>query len=66
MEGLVGYARRNFMMPIPRLASWEKFNAHLVTQCQKRRERKLRGHDQTIGERFMKDRERLLPLPAAP
>ena len=66
VEGLVGYARRNFMVPIPRFASWDKFNAHLLTQCQKRRERKLRGHDQTIGGRFMKDREMLLPLPAAP
>jgi transposase len=66
VEGLVGFARRNYMVPLPRFADWEKFNAHLLVQCQKRRERKLRGHDQTIGERFEKDRERLLPLPAAP
>jgi transposase len=66
VEGLVGYARRNFMVPRPRFATWEEFNAHLLIQCQKRRERKLRGHQQTIGERFEKDRERLLPLPAAP
>ena len=65
VEGLVGYARRNFMVPIPRYSTWEEFNAHLLVQSQKRRERKLRGHQQTIGERFEKDRERLLPLPAA-
>jgi hypothetical protein len=66
VEGLVGYARRNFMVPRPRFATWEEFNAHLLIQSQKRRERKLRGHQQTIGERFEKDRERLLPLPGAP
>src|SRR5208337_3416615 len=66
VEGLVGYARRNFMVPRPRFATWEAFNAHLLVQAQKRRERKLRGHQQTIGERFEKDRERLLALPAAP
>src|SRR6266849_3959057 len=66
VEGLVGYARRNFMVPRPRFATWEDFNAHLLLQCQKRRERKLRGQQQTIRERFEKDRERLLPLPAAP
>jgi transposase len=66
VEGLVGYARRNFMVPIPRYATWEKFNAHLRAESQKRRERKLRGHPQTIGERFQKDKEMLLPLPAAP
>jgi transposase len=65
VEGLVGYARRNFMVPIPRYATWEEFNAHLLVQSQKRRERKLRGHQQTIGERFEKDQERLLPLPVA-
>jgi transposase len=35
VEGLVGYARRNFM------ASWEELNAHLLDDCWKRRERKL-------------------------
>ena len=66
VEGLVGYARRNFMVPVPRYATWEEFNEYLLRQCQQRRERKLRGHQQTIGERFEKDREMLLPLPAAP
>ena len=66
VEGLVGYARRNFMVPVPRFATWDDFNAHLLAQCQKRRERKLRGHQKTIGERFAKDQEMLLPLPAAP
>jgi len=66
VEGLVGYARRNFMVPIPRYVTWEEFNAHLLMECQKRRERKLRGHQETIGERFEKDQEMLLPLPAAP
>jgi transposase len=66
VEGLVGYARRNFMVPIPRFPTWEEFNAHLLIDCQRRRERALRGHKETIGERFEKDQERLLPLPAAP
>ncbi len=66
VEGLVGYARRNFLVPIPRWASWEDLNAKLREQCTKRRERRLRGHKESIGERFEKDRERLLPLPAAP
>jgi hypothetical protein len=53
-------------VPVPRCASWEELNAKLREQCQNRRERKLRGQEHTIGERFEKDRERLLPLPAAP
>jgi transposase len=66
VEGLVGYVRRNFMVPIPRVNSWNELNAHLEEQCRKRRERRLRGHTETIGERFERDRLALLPLPASP
>jgi transposase len=64
VEGLVGYARRNFMVPIPRANSWEELNLHLEADCRKRRERRLRGHTETISERFERDRAALLPLPA--
>jgi transposase len=66
VEGIVGYARRNFMVPIPRVNSWDELNAHLAAECRKRRERRLRGHTETIGERFERDRAAMLPLPAAP
>ena len=65
VEGLVGYARRNFMVPIPHLNSWDAFNAHLAEQCRMRRERRLRGQTETIGERFERDRAAMLPLPAS-
>jgi transposase len=66
VEGLVGYARRHFLVPIPRCDSWQELNAQLMEQCRKRRERRLRGHEETIGERFRKDAEALLPLPSVP
>ena len=66
VEGLVGYARRNFLVPVPRAASWEELNAHLLSECVKRRQRKLWGHQETIAERFERDRGKLLPLPPAP
>ena len=66
VEGLVGYVRRNFMVPVPRASSWEELNAHLEEQCRKRRQRRLRGHTETIGERFERDRLALLPLPSSP
>jgi hypothetical protein len=66
VEGLVGYARRNFMVPVPRVTSWEELNGHLLEECRKRRERKLWGQQETIAQRFERDREKLLPLPATP
>jgi transposase len=66
VEGIVGYSRRNFMVPIPRAHSWDELNAQLAERCRMRRERRLRGHKETIGERFERDRAAMLPLPAAP
>ena len=63
VEGLVGYARRNFLVPIPRVASWEELNQQLLEACRERRARKLRRHQETIGERFARDRAAFLPLP---
>ena len=37
VEGLVGYARRNFMVPIPRVSSWEELNTRLEAESRKRR-----------------------------
>lgn len=55
VEGSVGYARRNFMVPIPHASSWEDLNLHLEAESRKRRLRRLRGHTETIGERFERD-----------
>ena len=36
VEGLVGYARRNFLVPIPVFDSFEALNAHLEACCRRR------------------------------
>jgi transposase len=66
VEGLVGWARRTFMVPLPRFASWEDFNVWLEAQCRKRQAEILRGHAETIGARLARDLEAMVDLPAAP
>ncbi len=65
VENLVGYARRNFMVPIPCAVSWEALNEQFVRDAMARRAQRLRGHTETIGERFERDRAAFLPLPTA-
>jgi len=65
VEGLVGYSRRNFMVPIPDFATWEAFNLWLEEQCRKRQRHVLRGETETIGERLRRDLAAMRPLPAA-
>ena len=53
-------------MPIPSFESFDALNAHLEQHCLRRFEDRLRGHNETIGERLERDLEKLLPLPAVP
>ena len=66
VEGLVGYARRNFLVPVPSFESFEALNAYLERRCLGRKDARLRGYTETIGQRMERDLEALLPLPAAP
>jgi len=66
VEGLVGYSRRNFMVPIPRFATWQEFNAYLKDRCRRRQTDVLRGQSETIGERLSRDLAAMADLPAAP
>ena len=65
VEGLVGYARRNFLVPIPAFADFEALNANLLERCRERLADRLRGHEGTIGERLERDLAAFQkPLPA--
>ena len=62
VEGMVGYVRRNFLVPVPSFQSFDALNAHLEERCLARMDSVLRGHDETIGQRMERD----LEAPAAP
>ena len=66
VEGLVGFARRNFMVPVPAFADFAALNAYLLESCRKRLADRLRGHEgRTIGERLEDDLAAFQkPLPA--
>jgi transposase len=64
VEGLIGYVRRNFLVPVPVFDSFEALNAHLEACCRRRMNDRLRGHTETIGERMQRDLAALhKPLP---
>ena len=63
VENLVGYARRTFMVPLPKVESLEELNAYLEACCLKRQDAILRKHTESIKERLVRDKESFLPLP---
>ena len=66
VEGLVGWIRRNLLVPVPRAASFTALNEQLLEGCRRRLAERLRGHDETIGERLARDLAALQDLPPAP
>jgi hypothetical protein len=66
VEGLVGWTRRNLLVPVPRAASFTALNEQLLEGCQRRLGDRLRGHKETISERLVRDLAAFHSLPPAP
>ncbi len=67
VEGMVGFARRTFMVPIPSAPDIETLNATLLERCRDRLAAVLRGADgASIGARQEVDRAAFMELPATP
>jgi transposase len=63
IESLVGYMRRNYFVPLPRVASFEELNRMLLERLSEDDKRTVSGKEMTIGEAWEKEKTRLLPLP---
>lgn len=67
VENGVGFIRRNFLVPVPQVASLEEFNALLLDKCLAyAREHKVPGTQKTVAEVWEEEKKALLPLPAKP
>jgi transposase len=66
VEGLIGWIRRNLLVPVPRAVSLIALNEQLLEGCRRRLGDRVRGHDETIGERLVRDLEAFHALPPAP
>ena len=63
VENLLGYARRNFLVPVPRVNSFAELNRELEQRCRDELSRRVRGKDASKAELFEHDRAAMLPLP---
>ena len=66
VEGLVGYARRNFMVPIPEVKDIEEINQYLLERCVAYGAHRMAGKDKTVNELYEEEKQHLLPLPDFP
>src|SRR5665647_2542796 len=66
VEGLVKYARANFMTPIPISPNYEALNGMLSVRCLARQSDRAGRRTETIGERLAADTAIIRTLPATP
>lgn len=66
VEGLVGYIRRNHLVPIPKVATLTDLNEDLLRACQAYGAHRIHGRSETVGELFAGEHGRLVPLPSHP
>jgi transposase len=63
VENLVGYIRRNVMVPLPRVSDLDELNKSLLEKCFNYRKHKIQGRQLTVGEMFDLEATYLIPLP---
>ena len=65
VEGLVGFARRNYMVPVPKAASLEELNEQILRQCIVYGNHKMAGRERKVDELYEDEKRQLLSQPEA-
>jgi len=63
VEGGIGFSRRNWMVPVPKVESLEELNLMLKARCIAEGERKVSGQSETIEVAFLREKSALLKMP---
>jgi hypothetical protein len=63
VEGLVGFARRNYMVPIPEAESLEELNEKLLADCLSYGSHKMAGRSESVTDLFAGEKAHLLEQP---
>jgi len=66
VEGLVKFARLNFLVPVPEVRDFKELNAQLLQMCREDLCRKLRGHGKSKDKLLLEESFCFLPLPFKP
>lgn len=63
VEGLVGWIRRNILVPIPRVETIEELSAEIHRRCLNYRKHTIKGREQTVGMMAQSSSARMARLP---
>ena len=63
VEGLVGYSRRNYMVPVPKAENLEDLNRMLLQECLAYGDHRISSKENSVNERYEQEKHHLLDLP---
>lgn len=66
VEGLVGYARRNYMVPVPEADTLEQLNERLLEASMAYGDHRIAGREHTVNELYEQEKSHLIALPDMP
>lgn len=66
VEGMVKYARSNFLVPVPEVRDFNELNAYLAKMCCEDMKRRLRGKSASKEELLKDDQAAFLRMPETP
>jgi transposase len=66
VEGLVGYARRNYMVPIPKVDTLKQLNERLLEAAMVYGDHRIDGRGHTVNELYEQEKSHLIALPDLP
>lgn len=63
VEGLVGFSRRNYMVPVPHAESIAQLNEKILQECVNYGRHVISGKERSVNEDFEQEKGFLIPLP---
>ena len=63
VEGLVGWSRRNILVPVPHVNDIDELNQLLISRCQNYEKHMVKGRPAIVGEMFATEKSFLQRLP---
>ncbi len=63
VEGLIGFARRNYMVPVPVAANLAELNEKILRECLSYGSHRMEGRDKTVAAFYEEEKGHLLTLP---
>ena len=63
VENLVGWARRNILVPVPEVKDFTELNTIILERCRRYLSHTIRGRETSVGELLRQEQTKLLPLP---